>query len=183
MLSRLIFSWLDPFLAIGYSRPLEKDGKLVWLSKIIWDSAELCEDLWRLPDASLAATTTDDIERRFYARCSPEKRPRHLQGDLASNEDTLYVDDEVSVERKSDIIASSSSSAVAAAEDVQPAKASRRGFKRFLSFRKTKNNKPRKPKYDESLYRAIYRVFLTKIWVSGILKLLSGTSHESRVTP
>ncbi|KAH9931733.1 multidrug resistance-associated ABC transporter [Epithele typhae] len=56
-LSRLLFSWLDPFLAVGFSRPLEKD------------------DFWTLPDQRLTGHLTDLIERAFYRRCRPEERP------------------------------------------------------------------------------------------------------------
>ena len=120
----------------------------------------------------MAAATADDIEKQFYARCPPEKRPRHLKGDIASDY-ASEVDDEASSEKDSGIHASSSSGAVA--KDVEGSETPGRGLKRLLSSRKKVNIKPRGTVYDESIFRAIYHVFLTKIWVSGILKLLSGT--------
>ncbi|TEB30865.1 multidrug resistance-associated ABC transporter [Coprinellus micaceus] len=63
-ISKLFFNWLTPFLSVGFSRPLEKD------------------DFWTLPDRDLAATVTNSVERNFYARCSPDKRPLHLKDEL-----------------------------------------------------------------------------------------------------
>ncbi|KAJ7123626.1 multidrug resistance-associated ABC transporter [Mycena epipterygia] len=56
-LSQLVVQWLNPFLEVGFSRPLEK------------------EDLWELPEARLTGATTDALEASFYPRCPPEKRP------------------------------------------------------------------------------------------------------------
>ncbi|KAG5647496.1 hypothetical protein DXG03_009433 [Asterophora parasitica] len=56
--SQLIFQWLDPFLYVGFTRPLQEN------------------DLWQLPDDRLTAKITDDVERKYYARCPPEKRPK-----------------------------------------------------------------------------------------------------------
>jgi hypothetical protein len=33
-------------------------------------------------------------------------------------------------------------------------------------------------KYDESLFRALYRTFITRIWVAGVLKLISGMADS-----
>ncbi|KAF8066642.1 multidrug resistance-associated ABC transporter [Lyophyllum atratum] len=60
-LSQLIFHWLDPFLGVGFSRPLEED------------------DLWELPDHRLTGNITNDVEFKFYSRCPPDKRPRSLR--------------------------------------------------------------------------------------------------------
>ncbi|KAJ7607493.1 multidrug resistance-associated ABC transporter [Roridomyces roridus] len=57
-LSQLVIHWLGPFLQVGFSRPLEK------------------EDLWELPPHWLTAQSADALERNFYPRCPPEKRPR-----------------------------------------------------------------------------------------------------------
>ncbi|KAF9269804.1 multidrug resistance-associated ABC transporter [Marasmius fiardii PR-910] len=60
LLSRLIFHWLSPFLAVGFSRPLERD------------------DLWELPSKRLTHNITNELESNFFARCPPEKRPHFL---------------------------------------------------------------------------------------------------------
>ena len=38
----------------------------------------------------------------------------------------------------------------------------------------TRGKKDGKPKYDESLFKAIHRTFFTRIWTAGALKLISG---------
>ncbi|KAI0746725.1 multidrug resistance-associated ABC transporter [Daedaleopsis nitida] len=59
-LSRLCFSWLDPLLAVGFSRPLE------------------AEDFWSMPDNRLTDSLTERVEYAFYKRCPPEERPAFL---------------------------------------------------------------------------------------------------------
>ncbi|KAI0701736.1 multidrug resistance-associated ABC transporter [Earliella scabrosa] len=63
-LSRLFFSWMTPFLSVGFSRPLER------------------EDFWSLPSYRLTANLATRVEHAFYARCPPEERP--TLGDEAS---------------------------------------------------------------------------------------------------
>ncbi|KAF8884414.1 multidrug resistance-associated ABC transporter [Gymnopilus junonius] len=60
-ISRLTIHWLSPFLNVGFSRPLEK------------------EDLWDLPEARRTGILTDAVEKNYYARCPPEKRPFHMR--------------------------------------------------------------------------------------------------------
>ncbi|KAL4252214.1 ATP-binding cassette transporter C [Abortiporus biennis] len=57
ILSRLVFSWLAPFLNVGFSRPLEK------------------EDLWQLPNGRLTSNLSNTLEANFYKRCPPDRRP------------------------------------------------------------------------------------------------------------
>ncbi|RDX46560.1 multidrug resistance-associated ABC transporter [Lentinus brumalis] len=59
-LSRLLFSWLDPLLSVGFSRPLQAD------------------DFWSLPDSRLTGRMTERVEEEFYKQCSPEERPAIL---------------------------------------------------------------------------------------------------------
>ncbi|KAG7095244.1 hypothetical protein E1B28_006018 [Marasmius oreades] len=58
--SQLVFHWLSPFLAVGFSRPLEKD------------------DLWDLPSERLTHNVTNELETNFFSRCPPENRPSFL---------------------------------------------------------------------------------------------------------
>ncbi|KII85509.1 hypothetical protein PLICRDRAFT_145262 [Plicaturopsis crispa FD-325 SS-3] len=67
-LSKLVFGWLNPFLSVGYSRPLEK------------------EDLWPLPTPRLTNTLTLDVERNFYKRCDPAVRPLALRDEDGKKE-------------------------------------------------------------------------------------------------
>ncbi|KAH8823291.1 multidrug resistance-associated ABC transporter [Flagelloscypha sp. PMI_526] len=62
LLSRAAFSWLDPLLWVGYTRPLLQD------------------DLWDLPADHLSAHQAQALERNFYARVPANDRPRHLNG-------------------------------------------------------------------------------------------------------
>ncbi|KAH8823213.1 multidrug resistance-associated ABC transporter [Flagelloscypha sp. PMI_526] len=58
-LSRAIFSWLDPLLWVGYTRPLLQD------------------DLWDLPADHLSAHQAQALEHNFYSRVPSTERPRH----------------------------------------------------------------------------------------------------------
>ncbi|KAF5310093.1 hypothetical protein D9619_010353 [Psilocybe cf. subviscida] len=127
--SKLVFGWLDPFLAVGYSRPLEK------------------EDFWELPNSKLTSTITDNVELNFYNRCPPEKRPRHM--------------------RASDVELESKSSHTTVLDEKQAPSPTRKSRWPF--------GKKDKPLYDESLFLAIHRTFFKRIWIAGILKLLSDT--------
>ena len=42
---------------------------------------------------------------------------------------------------------------------------------------KTKSDLDKKA-YDESLFKALYRTFITRIWVAGALKLVSGMTDS-----
>lgn len=111
-------------------------------------STKLLSDFWELPNSTLTSTITDNIEHDFYNRCPPEKRPRHMRG--------------------SDVELESKSSHTTVLDEKQapsPTKKSRWPF-----------GKKDKPLYDESLFLAIHRTFFTRIWIAGILKLLSGRS-------
>ncbi|KAG6916304.1 hypothetical protein DXG01_007461 [Tephrocybe rancida] len=55
--SRVTFHWLDSFLNVGFTRPLEED------------------DLWQLPNERLAESITNDFETEYYSRCPPNERP------------------------------------------------------------------------------------------------------------
>ncbi|KAJ3982865.1 multidrug resistance-associated ABC transporter [Lentinula detonsa] len=148
LLSRLVFQWLSPFLAVGFSRPLEKD------------------DLWQLPSTRLTANVTDRIETNFFQRCPPDQRPRHLRQKLrqpweADPVDTLrqYSDDDSMNTEKVDKGSSDT-------KTNDEKKTSSR------MFRKSENSKP---EYDSSLLQAIYQTFKAEWWTSGMLKLVSDT--------
>jgi len=40
-----------------------------------------------------------------------------------------------------------------------------------------------KKAYDESLFKALYRTFITRIWIAGVLKLISGMTDSYLQTP
>ncbi|KAF8984488.1 P-loop containing nucleoside triphosphate hydrolase protein [Cyathus striatus] len=75
ILSKMWFSWLDPFLGVGFSRPLEK------------------EDFWQLPRSRLTSSITDKVESNFYSRCPEEKRPPSWRSSQKTcDEDSEKVD-------------------------------------------------------------------------------------------
>lgn len=134
--SRLVFGWVTPFLSVGFSRPLEK------------------EDFWTLPDKYLTSSITDRVERNFYARCPPEKRPLHLKAELlqegeALEDTTSDTDVEEGTKEEKD------TSAVP-----KPARGGKAKKARV---------------YNESLFKAIMQTFSTQIWFAGFLKLGSDT--------
>ncbi|KAJ2916152.1 hypothetical protein MD484_g4261, partial [Candolleomyces efflorescens] len=125
--SRLIFGWITPLLTVGFSRPLDKD------------------DFWKLPPSDLASSVTDRVERNFYSRCSPEKRPLHLREELESvNED--LPDDDAKLEK-----------GVIEDAEVSPTPLKRQ------------------PVYNESLFGALHQTFLQPLWIAGFLKLFADT--------
>ncbi|ELU42609.1 hypothetical protein AG1IA_03328 [Rhizoctonia solani AG-1 IA] len=59
--SQFTFWWLAPLLRVGWSRPLES------------------EDLWEFDVKRQASVCGDRVERLFYERCPPRKRPPHMR--------------------------------------------------------------------------------------------------------
>ncbi|KAJ3518977.1 hypothetical protein NMY22_g13415 [Coprinellus aureogranulatus] len=141
-LSRLFFNWLTPFLSVGFSRPLEKD------------------DFWTLPDDILAANIVDNLEKNFYARCSPEKRPLHLK-------DRLRKEDEIED--------SGSTHGDLPEKDFKEEKAEHEHEADEKKAAQSKKSKKKKPKYTENLFAAVHQTFFRNIWVGGILRLISDT--------
>ncbi|KAF9466028.1 multidrug resistance-associated ABC transporter [Collybia nuda] len=112
------------------------------------------EDLWELPPEKLTTSITDEVESNFYARCEPHTRPRSLRtsedsGEQFSPSSTKDGGDEPISEKP----------------QPQPSKS-------WFSFSKKKKAKP---KYDGSLFLAIHRTFIVRIWLAGILKLCADT--------
>lgn len=93
------------------------------------------------------------------------------ESSTADEETERYSDEKTSEERAPGeaLIVLSTQSAVLL-ESKQPnsegGSTSRSWFKR--------GKKDGKPKYDESLFKAIHRTFFARIWTAGVLKLISG---------
>ncbi|KAJ6578750.1 multidrug resistance-associated ABC transporter [Mycena vulgaris] len=105
------------------------------------------EDLWELPSSRLTAATTDALEANFYPRCPPEQRPSAFRS--KSNESVAETASNESVKEKNNTDAKA-----------KP--------KRFW------HRKPKK-EFDSSLFLALHRTFLYRIWSGGLLKLLADT--------
>ncbi|KAF8962130.1 multidrug resistance-associated ABC transporter [Flammula alnicola] len=177
LLSKLVFQWLAPFLAVGFSRPLEK------------------EDFWKLPPERLTASITDDVEKNFYSRCPPEKRPGHMKSTSAATTNNVAQEgpsdeDRPSLEKLAEehvdlkppletLTAVSTQTAVLPVVELEAELPAETRTKTDTNTRGwsciSRRGKKPKPQYDESLFLAIHRTFFTRIWNAGVLKLLSDT--------
>ena len=102
-------------------------------------------DFWKLPQSDLASSVTERVERNFYSRCSPEKRPLHLREELESVNEPPS-DDDAKLEK-----------GVVEDAEVSPTPSKRQ------------------PVYNESLFGALHQTFLQPLWIAGFLKLFAGT--------
>ncbi|KAJ2912814.1 hypothetical protein MD484_g7600, partial [Candolleomyces efflorescens] len=141
--SRVVLHWLSPFLSVGFTRPLEK------------------EDLWSLPDRELTESVTDDLERRFFLRCEPAARPRHLREQLAEIEATLPAAKAAQPESEKE------PDSEKANVEVKTTEAS--------SGNELGNEQQPPSPYDASLFKALHSQLFTRIWVSGFLTLVADT--------
>lgn len=121
-------------------------------------------------------TITDDVESHFYLRCPPEKRPRCLGESPQDNaESERYSDEKKYRERLSAEMITPPSTHTAVSQESEPSQPEG-GLASRTWFRCGK--KDGKPKYDESLFKAIHRTFFTRIWTAGVLKLVSGDIYS-----
>ncbi|TBU42097.1 multidrug resistance-associated ABC transporter [Dichomitus squalens] len=158
-LSRLFFSWLDPFLSVGFSRPLEKD------------------DFWSLPEHRLTHPLTQRVEKAFYSRCPPESRPPFLFEDgekLSSTRTREVPDDDVSRVSSKD---SKKPRKEETKEDVEAIAGS--DSEKPHAETKPNTGKGKEPEYDSSLLKALHSVFWVQFWLSGLLKLVSDTLNTT----
>ncbi|PVG03951.1 hypothetical protein CPB86DRAFT_748462 [Serendipita vermifera] len=130
--SFLTWSWLTPLLSAGFSRPLE------------------VPDLWELDDARRSDHVSPLLEHNFYARCPPEKRPRHLQ------EHNIFTPGKEKETNLPNLSAPNGDG-----DDVEAQKPLTK-----------EEEKRRKKMYDESLVWALEKTFRYKFWMGGILQLI-----------
>ncbi|KAI0689828.1 ATP-dependent bile acid permease [Cytidiella melzeri] len=145
--SRLAFSWLSPFLKVGFSRPLQSN------------------DLWTLPDKRLTGSLADRVEQSFFARCAPNERPKHMR---TSRESTFK-------DKIGDATNSSSSSTSSSADDSESLEYIQPPNEKCSSETPKSVQESAAPKYDSSLLKALYHIFFWRIWGTGLLKLISDT--------
>ncbi|KAI0700341.1 multidrug resistance-associated ABC transporter [Cytidiella melzeri] len=148
LLSRLLFSWLDSLLGVGFTRPLQK------------------EDLWQLPTPLLTKSLSAELERNFYNRCPPEKRPHTCiqhpeeQSNPAtrklSDADTKLSSEEPDIEKLEQV----------PSVDAEKSTNLKAGHK---------EKKRQQPKQDSSLIMALNTTFFWQWWISGLLKLAADT--------
>ncbi|KAI0371903.1 multidrug resistance-associated ABC transporter [Pilatotrama ljubarskyi] len=150
-ISRLLFSWLDSFLSVGYSRPLEK------------------EDFWEMPNFRLTGSITEQLEQAFYRRCPPEERPSFVwekdAGLSADGHDGNNVSRQTSNSTKLAPVEKLDTENPTPAASLPKASAQSKGKKQ--------------PKQDSSLLYALHTVFWKQFWTAGVLKLFSDTLNTT----
>lgn len=122
-------------------------------------------DLWQLPENLLTSSLSTSLERNFFARVAPEKRPKVYRESLGT--DTESAD------------ATAASPSVASSRG-DPEKQDRPDTKAEPVTGKDKLPKPKgkknaEPKYDGSLVKALHNTFFWRWWIAGALKLASDT--------
>lgn len=161
-LSKLLFVWLNPMLNVGYTRPLQKDGgqPLLLVNQTLL-AYNAYTDLWQLPENLLTAQLSAELERNFFARVAPEKRPRIYR-------ETDQLKDDISESLKP---TSSSKSSQGDVEKQSPNDTDASESHKTSSAAKAKEDS----KYDGSLLRALNTTFFWRWWIAGALKLASDT--------
>lgn len=169
-------------MQVGFSRPLQKEGadddNNVHLAVY---QTEHPSDLWQLPPDWLTDPLTDELEREFYRRCPPDKRPgawRTSPPDLQARPSSVISfssataeNEKRALERKNE---PGDKHAIKAKGgiDVEEAALPDSDIKR-PSERKT--SKESQPKQDESLIKALNQVYFWLWWTAGLLTLLGST--------
>ncbi|KDQ52618.1 hypothetical protein JAAARDRAFT_40221 [Jaapia argillacea MUCL 33604] len=151
-LSKLVFGWLSPFLAVGFSRPLEK------------------EDLWELPPDRLTANIAEVVQRNFYARCPPEKRPHAFrEPESQTSSPPLSSSDE---DPEKQVGGEDPEKQLGDDSTLPSPQANESGSNKRDSSRKSNKGEP---KYDSSLVKALHTTFFWRWWAGGIMNLIADT--------
>ncbi|CAE6417184.1 unnamed protein product [Rhizoctonia solani] len=145
--SQFTFWWLAPLLRVGWTRPLES------------------EDLWEFDIKRQASVSGDRVERLFYERCPPRKRPPHMRSSANGVVSEAKHEDLEKAE-------TSSGEAVTIAEKRPHYKgpnsaANNQGpeiDEPWIPLRNHPN------KWDQSLVRALNRAFFWRFWTAGLFK-------------
>jgi ATP-binding cassette, subfamily C (CFTR/MRP), member 1 len=170
LLSKLSFNWLGPFLEVGFSRPLEKEGMSRYHSSAYAHLNLEYLDLWDLPDSRLTSSLATEVEENFYARCEPDKRPEFYGS--RSSPSTSPKEEETVPELKTPL-RSDDDSEKGQKETSQPNRKS--WFQMKPKTFKTDSEGNRK--YDSSLLKALHRTFFVRWWTGGLLVLIAGGLH------
>ncbi|QRV79190.1 ABC transporter transmembrane region [Ceratobasidium sp. AG-Ba] len=141
VLSQITFWWLAPLLRAGWTRPLESD------------------DLWELDVKRQAGVCGDRVERLFYDRCPPRKRPPHMRAHNPSEETQGRDQDLERLETSSEHTLSGKPG-----KSTEEAKPLPEIEETWIPLR----NHPHK--WDQSLVRAINRAFFWRFWTAGLFK-------------
>ncbi|KEP49841.1 multidrug resistance-associated ABC transporter [Rhizoctonia solani 123E] len=149
IVSQFTFWWLGPLLSAGWTRPLES------------------EDLWELDVKRQASVSGDRVERLFYERCPPRKRPPHMRSSGTKTSQTKPEDPEKAE--------TSSGDAATIAEkrlsDQNPNMATSNQGPEIEEPWIPLRNHPNK--WDQSLVRALNRAFFWRFWTAGLFKCVA----------
>lgn len=137
---------------------------MVRLSLLLWSqyhaSAQALIDFWELPTPQLTSTLTTEVERNFYARCPPEKRPKSKYYESTS---TTSLPDQ-----KADAETGKGEEAQDATLDIRDS--TRSWFWKWPKIKSSLDGQ----NYDSSLIKALHKTFFTRWWIAGLLKLIAG---------
>ncbi|KAH7339705.1 P-loop containing nucleoside triphosphate hydrolase protein [Rhizoctonia solani] len=146
IISQFTFWWLGPLLRAGWTRPLES------------------EDLWELDVKRQASVSGDRVERLFYERCAPRKRPPHMR----SSETKTTPEDLEKAETSS---GDAATIAEKRPQDENPNKATSNQGPEIEEPWIPLRNHPNK--WDQSLVRALNRAFFWRFWTAGLFKCVA----------
>ena len=158
-------------------------------------------DLWELPQSHLTSSITDKTEKNFYSRCPPDKRPRFMNEEMqntisrtsldspskdtagdAENEKQEYEQDMEKVCWRRRVTSWTSNSDEPIWSPVSEQAHMESEQSQAPELPKDNSNKDngnfRKPKYDQSLFKALFKTFFFHIWTAGIFKLMAGKSQD-----
>ena len=133
-------------------------------------------DLWQLPADRLTDPLTDELEREFYRRCPPEKRPgswRKSNSDVQTRPPSVVTTSSATVEDEKRAPASKPDQVQEKGDiDLEKAAGSLPDDDEKRSTKQKVSNKDESPKYDESLIKALNQCYFWLWWAAGILTLL-----------
>ena len=131
-------------------------------------------DLWALPENQLTHPLAQRVEKAFYSRCPPESRPTFLFED--SEKLSAHAHDSLDDDVSSVSSMESGKSQEKMEEDVEAAAGGGAcEIEKLQGQSQAKKGEESTPKYDSSLLKALHSVFWLQFWLSGLLKLTSGT--------
>jgi ATP-binding cassette, subfamily C (CFTR/MRP), member 1 len=128
-------------------------------------------DLWQLPSSLLTESITAEIERNFYARCSPDKRPIAINDD-AGEQSTEFKDVKVAPETASNDFSESNKGKDNKEADVTTTEQQTNTLPG--GDQSTDAQQAGTQAKNPSLLAALYIAFRWQWLVSGLLKLASG---------
>jgi ATP-binding cassette subfamily C (CFTR/MRP) protein 1 len=167
--SRLVFRWVNPFLTVGYARPLEKEGTKYWNLTTLLLGLMHNSDLWELPTSRLTKEIADSLERHFYPQ-SLRAAPEHSQPDDKGRQPAAEEP------------GTTKTSSETQAADVETAAASPFKKKPWYQFRRSEAPTGEGQRNAPSLLRALHRQFFYQWWFAGILRLAAGECSRCQVS-